>query len=584
MEDILSSIRKVIAEDLSQKEAAENKTELSADTANTIAPIEADRADMGGVPVEEHHAQAEAAFDDILDLNDLLGDKNEAGDTVGEVMELIQLDDATETGEGEGAETKTETVSTPELEIEQEPEQEFEALTIPSSPDLPDADTNTETDTNPATEAPVVESLGDESLGDESPVVESSGDDMDFDETLDLVMDSDASDYVTERLTPVTDAPHAETAEASKDHKSSLEYDGPMVKIVDNILFSGQKGVNVEASTSTAKSETPLVPETIQDPKPAPETEQASTNKASAEDDMDLVKSLLEDLMDEPVSETVAATVEATVAETALNTVDDFSEDDFLIPDPETLQSEPLQSEIGQSETGEEPTQDSIEEAAEDVFETLAGEAPTSSEAEPENEIETELAQIAREIAEAREIAPETTPDNDDVVELSTPDFASKLAVSASLASGAALDEDKAKGILAVAAEKDLESLQQLLADTDLEDKAPETPDTPDETLGEIPDEIEMLISPIQEEETMAKPVKSDVLSDADTQQEVGNAFASLTTTVQEHALAEENGPPIGELVKEALRPMLQEWLDKNLKSMVQRAVTKEIKRISSSK
>jgi len=37
-------------------------------------------------------------------------------------------------------------------------------------------------------------------------------------------------------------------------------------------------------------------------------------------------------------------------------------------------------------------------------------------------------------------------------------------------------------------------------------------------------------------------------------------------------------------LVKEALRPMLQEWLDKNLKAMVQRAVTKEIKRISTGK
>ena len=82
----------------------------------------------------------------------------------------------------------------------------------------------------------------------------------------------------------------------------------------------------------------------------------------------------------------------------------------------------------------------------------------------------------------------------------------------------------------------------------------------------------------------MAAPLKNDVLSDADTQQEVGNAFASLTNTVQEHALAEENGPPIGELVKEALRPMLQEWLDKNLKTMVQRAVTKEIKRISTGK
>ncbi len=82
----------------------------------------------------------------------------------------------------------------------------------------------------------------------------------------------------------------------------------------------------------------------------------------------------------------------------------------------------------------------------------------------------------------------------------------------------------------------------------------------------------------------MATPLKAEALANTDTQQDAGNAFASLTSAVQEKALSEENGPPIGELVKEALKPMLQDWLDKNLKAMVQRAVTKEIKRISSSK
>jgi len=37
-------------------------------------------------------------------------------------------------------------------------------------------------------------------------------------------------------------------------------------------------------------------------------------------------------------------------------------------------------------------------------------------------------------------------------------------------------------------------------------------------------------------------------------------------------------------VVQEALRPMLKEWLDKNLKGIVERAVTKEVKRISSGK
>jgi len=45
-----------------------------------------------------------------------------------------------------------------------------------------------------------------------------------------------------------------------------------------------------------------------------------------------------------------------------------------------------------------------------------------------------------------------------------------------------------------------------------------------------------------------------------------------------------ERGDRIGDLVMEALQPMLKEWLDANLKGIVERAVTKEVKRISSGK
>ena len=45
-----------------------------------------------------------------------------------------------------------------------------------------------------------------------------------------------------------------------------------------------------------------------------------------------------------------------------------------------------------------------------------------------------------------------------------------------------------------------------------------------------------------------------------------------------------DRGDRIGDLVQEALRPMLKEWLDKNLKGIVERAVTKEVKRISTGK
>ncbi len=82
----------------------------------------------------------------------------------------------------------------------------------------------------------------------------------------------------------------------------------------------------------------------------------------------------------------------------------------------------------------------------------------------------------------------------------------------------------------------------------------------------------------------MVRIVKTETLLGDDTEKDTTDAFASLSDVVQEKAELAENGPAIGELVQEALKPMLQEWLDKNLKGIVTRAVTKEIKRISSTK
>ncbi|HHL43729.1 MAG TPA: DUF2497 domain-containing protein [Hellea balneolensis] len=88
----------------------------------------------------------------------------------------------------------------------------------------------------------------------------------------------------------------------------------------------------------------------------------------------------------------------------------------------------------------------------------------------------------------------------------------------------------------------------------------------------------------IEETNEMMKPVDINKLVDEETDREATEAFASLNQAVREKTRLEESGPPIGDLVQEALKPMLQEWLDKNLKGIVERAVTKEIKRISSGK
>lgn len=69
------------------------------------------------------------------------------------------------------------------------------------------------------------------------------------------------------------------------------------------------------------------------------------------------------------------------------------------------------------------------------------------------------------------------------------------------------------------------------------------------------------------------------------------SAFARLNQAVQDSVpppAAQDPGPAIGnagktveDLVKEMLRPMLKEWLDKNLPPMVERYVEREISRLT---
>ena len=74
----------------------------------------------------------------------------------------------------------------------------------------------------------------------------------------------------------------------------------------------------------------------------------------------------------------------------------------------------------------------------------------------------------------------------------------------------------------------------------------------------------------------------SDTILDEVSKGASASAFASLNKVVEEKAVVAERGDRIGDLVMEALRPMLKEWLDDNLQDIVERAVAKEVKRIAS--
>ena len=82
----------------------------------------------------------------------------------------------------------------------------------------------------------------------------------------------------------------------------------------------------------------------------------------------------------------------------------------------------------------------------------------------------------------------------------------------------------------------------------------------------------------------MAGKTARDTILDEVTETAAASAFASLNQVITEKNVVAERGDRIGDLVTEALKPMLKDWLDTNLQTIVERAVTKEVKRISSSK
>ena len=87
---------------------------------------------------------------------------------------------------------------------------------------------------------------------------------------------------------------------------------------------------------------------------------------------------------------------------------------------------------------------------------------------------------------------------------------------------------------------------------------------------------------PLETQDMPKTATNSDTILDEVSKEASASAFASLNKVVEEKAVVAERGDRIGDLVMEALRPMLKEWLDDNLQDIVERAVAKEVKRIAS--
>ena len=337
-----------------------------------------------------------------------------------------------------------------------------------------------------------------------------------------------------------------------------------------------------------------------------------SSGVMKPDSDIELVKSLMAELTGEPLHADEEI-IEVAETETALETDDEIeSEKDSVL---ESLVSDLSGDDIS-SETLElaEPTDDSAEDVMDEIL---------SLTLDDELELQEDIPRVPDAVASLKEIAAQAEADAKDVESKFAKTLAAAAAGVAATAAVAQNDEEpEADDILSelddivdIVEEAPLEGdLQTSLSELDLDDLVEEEVLTSladtniqdlldDEETGGTEDIVEGIsyeaeidvettsqsdteTNKIIDEETtlMPRAAKSDAILDEVTETATADVFASLNKVVEEKATIAERGDRIGDLVQEALRPMLKEWLDANLKGIVERAVTKEVKRISSGK
>lgn len=342
-----------------------------------------------------------------------------------------------------------------------------------------------------------------------------------------------------------------------------------------------------------------------------------------AESDLDIVKSLMADLADTSFLDENEGVDQIALSEDADLTddlVDSLSVDE---PDLDPVIAEDLGQDILSetsaamdesfdlvmadetlAETDDEQDQilnDILELAIQDEEEAVGGLDLSVDEEALSLEVETEVASGSDnsllKIAEKAE-ADADAMDGSNVAVAGL--GAAAVAATAGLVGG---DKDSNERIEMELPDEETASTEDLLNELDLalaevtqddnQKEAEKTPETEHELVVDTPEveaatetevETEDLFVESQETEEMARTARKDTLIDEVTEEASSDAFAELSKAVDEKAVFTESGPRVGDIVQDALRPMLKEWLDANLKGIVERAVAKEVKRISSGK
>ena len=224
------------------------------------------------------------------------------------------------------------------------------------------------------------------------------------------------------------------------------------------------------------------------------------------------------------------------------------------------------------SEDGDEETAAAPEEAAAEV------DAPEAL-ADPKPEPEPEVAEVAEE-EEVLELT-----DEEEVLELT--DEVQDDGTVVNLNTGEEVPEDDARDeVFEEPQAEDEEEIELEMVDSD------EPTEEPEENIAEPEPEPEPQPEAEPEPVSIAEPEPVDALAAEAADRLVSenpamNSVASLSAlaaAVDTHRRAVD--PSIGprtieDLVKDVMRPMIREWLDDNLPSLVERMVGREIERLT---
>lgn len=258
----------------------------------------------------------------------------------------------------------------------------------------------------------------------------------------------------------------------------------------------------------------------------------ASVTSASSGEDMDVVKSLMADLTDAPIE-----------AEPAQEGPDTFDMD-ALMADFDNFDDAPV-ADAAPAEGETVSDADDLDAMEDDIFDSIL-------EMTLDDEVEAFDAQAETDMSVPSLSDIASAAESEAVVEPAAIVGAAAVATAAVVAVHTADDADVETAVVA----------------------AKPTPVIPEPAH---PDPSEM-------ETPMPSALRSDAILDDVTEVATMSAFAELNQVVEDKAILSERGPRIGDLVQDALKPMLKEWLDENIQGIVERAVAKEVKRIATGK